>query len=95
MRELEHAVEAAAIRAAGEGAEAIEPRHLFPTAERNGEAAGELSFRDATRWFQRELLERTLRETEWNVAEVARRLGLARSHVYNLIRAFELGERNG
>ena len=32
-----------------------------------------------------------LRENEWNVAEVARRLELARSHVYNLIRAFELG----
>jgi transcriptional regulator of acetoin/glycerol metabolism len=33
----------------------------------------------------------TLRESEWNITEVARRLGLARSHVYNLIRAFELG----
>ena len=69
----------------------IEPRHLFPAAARPSDAAGELNFRDATRWFQRELLERTLRESEWNVAEVARRLGLARSHVYNLIRAFELG----
>ena len=91
VRELEHAVEAAAIRAAGEGAQVIEPRHVFPTAEPSTELTGELSFRDATRWFQRELLERTLREHEWNIAEVARRLGLARSHVYNLIRAFEIG----
>jgi Nif-specific regulatory protein len=91
VRELEHAVEAAAIRAAGEGSEAIEPHHLFPTAPRTSGSADEFSFRDATRWFQRELLERALRENEWNVAEVARRLGLARSHVYNLIRAFELG----
>ncbi len=91
VRELEHAVEAAAIRAAGEGVEAVEPRHLFPAASRASDATGELDFREATRWFQRELLERTLRESEWNVAEVARRLGLARSHVYNLIRAFELG----
>ena len=91
MRELEHAIEAAAIRAAGEASESIEPRHLFPTAARPSEAAGELDFREATRWFQRELLERTLRENEWNIAEAARRLGLARSHVYNLIRAFELG----
>jgi Nif-specific regulatory protein len=90
VRELEHAVEAAAIRAAGEGAGAVEPRHLFPTTEPS-EAPTPLSFRDATRWFQRELLERTLRESDWNVAEVARRLGLARSHVYNLIHAFELG----
>ena len=91
VRELEHALEAAAIRAAGEGSEALEPRHLFPSAAPASEAPGELDFRQATRWFQRELLERTLRESEWNITEVARRLGLARSHVYNLIRAFELG----
>jgi Nif-specific regulatory protein len=95
VRELEHAVEAAAIRAAGEGSESIEPRHLFPSAARPSDDQGELSFRDATRWFQRELLERTLRESEWNVVEVARRLGLARSHVYNLIRAFELEKGSG
>jgi len=35
--------------------------------------------------FLRQILE----ETGWNVAETARRLDLARSHVYNLIRAFE------
>jgi transcriptional regulator with GAF, ATPase, and Fis domain len=95
VRELAHTIEAAAIRAAGEGVEAVEPRHLFPTAERSSDTRGELNFRDATRWFQRELLDRTLRESEWNVTEVARRLGLARSHVYNLIRAFELGRGEG
>ncbi|MEN8159711.1 MAG: sigma-54-dependent Fis family transcriptional regulator [Myxococcota bacterium] len=95
VRELEHTIEAAAIRAAGEEVEAIEARHLFPTGERAAEGGGELNFRDATRWFQRELLERTLRENEWNVAEVTRKLGLARSHVYNLIRAFELGRAEG
>jgi DNA-binding NtrC family response regulator len=93
VRELEHAIEAAAIRAAGESSESIEPRHLFPTAARPSASAagGELDFREATRWFQRELLERTLREHDWNITEVARRLGLARSHVYNLIRAFDVG----
>jgi transcriptional regulator with GAF, ATPase, and Fis domain len=95
VRELEHAIEAAAIRAAGEGIESVEPRHLFPSSTRTSDASGELNFRDATRWFQRELLERTLRENEWNIAEAARRLGLARSHVYNLIRAFELGREDG
>ena len=91
VRELEHAIEAAAIRAAGDASESIEPRHLFPTTARPTESPGELGFREATRWFQRELLERTLTELDWNIAETARRLGLARSHVYNLIRAFEIG----
>ena len=36
------------------------------------------------------LLRTTLAETSWNIAETARRLDLARSHVYNLIRAFGL-----
>lgn len=48
------------------------------------------SFREATRRFQRELLSRELDGANWNVSEVARRLQLARSHVYNLIKVFEL-----
>ena len=42
------------------------------------------------RAFQRDLLARTLEETDWNVSEAARRLDLARSHVYQLIATFEL-----
>jgi len=33
---------------------------------------------------------KTLEETEWNVTETAKRLDLARSHVYNLVKAFGL-----
>jgi len=49
-----------------------------------------VSFQEGTRRFQRDLLCRTLDETDWNITETARRLDLARSHVYNLIRAFGL-----
>jgi transcriptional regulator of acetoin/glycerol metabolism len=38
-------------------------------------------------------LRTTLEENGWNVVDAARRLDLARSHVYNLIHAFGL-ERN-
>jgi len=38
-----------------------------------------------TRQFQRSLLERTLAECGGNVTEAAGRLGIARSHVYNVI----------
>ena len=48
------------------------------------------SFREATRQFQRELLTRELDDADWNVSAVARRLQLARSHLYNLIKVFEL-----
>ena len=36
----------------------------------------------------------TLQETGWNIVEAARRLDLARSHVYNLIRAFGLERKS-
>jgi Nif-specific regulatory protein len=93
VRQLEHAVVAAAIRAAGEGAQQVEPSHLFPdaAAANAGDAAGgRLTFQEATRCFQARLLREELEDTGWNVMEVARRLDLARSHVYNLIRAFGL-----
>ena len=67
------------------------PRHLFPDrAETSAPDSGEegLSFQEATRRFQRDLLERTLLDADWNVAETARRLDLARSHVYKLIEGF-------
>jgi Nif-specific regulatory protein len=89
VRQLAHAVEAAVIRAAGEGAMQVEPHHLFPHAV--GVASPEdarLTFQQATRNFQAGLLRRALEESGWNVTEVARRLDLARSHVYKLIRAF-------
>ena len=88
VRQLAHAVEAAVIRAAGEGAERVEAVHLFPDP---ATAAPEPpTFQEATRRFQGRLLRETLEENGWNVVETARRLDLARSYVYSLIRAFGL-----
>jgi Nif-specific regulatory protein len=91
VRQLAHAVEAAVIRAAGEGARQVEPSHLFPEApEASAEPRGPLTFQEATRGFHARLLRETLEDCRWNVPEAARRLDLARSHVYNLIRALGL-----
>ena len=91
VRQLAHAVEAATIRAAGEGIARIERVHLFPGAVGDADDAnGPLTFQEATRRFHIRLLGQALEESGWNVMEVARRLDLARSHVYTLIRAFGL-----
>jgi len=90
VRQLENAIEAALIRAAGEGAAEIGLRHVFPERGGEPESGRPPTFQEATRAFQRELLERTLRDTEWNVSEASRRLDLARSHVYELISSFGL-----
>jgi Nif-specific regulatory protein len=96
VRQLENAVEAAAIRAAGGGASEVEAAHVFPGAEPDrGRADGTpLTFQEETRHFQRRLLERTLEECEWNVTEAARRLDLSRAHAYNLIQAFGLKRKS-
>jgi Nif-specific regulatory protein len=92
VRELAHAVEAAVIRAAGQHAAQVERAHLFPNGPASaatGPADG-LTFQAATRAFQADLLRQALEDNTWNVVETAKRLDLARSHVYNLIRAFGL-----
>lgn len=91
VRQLAHAVEAAVIRAASDGSMQVERTHLFPEAGGSAaESAEPLTFQEATRRFQSRLLRETLEGTGWNVVETARRLDLARSHIYNLIRAFGL-----
>jgi len=91
VRQLAHAVEAAVIRGVGEGAERVERIHVFPEpGDPGGETRRSRTFQDATRCFQARLLRETLEATDWNVLDAARRLDLARSHVYNLIRAFGL-----
>jgi Nif-specific regulatory protein len=89
VRQLEHAVEVAAIRAAGERSAQVELAHIFPDAPA-GAADHEVphTFQEATRRFQATLVRQTLEESGWNVVEAARRLDIARSHLYNLINAF-------
>jgi Nif-specific regulatory protein len=96
VRQLENSLEAAVIRAAGEGASELATHHIFPdaAAPESGEEAPP-TYQAATRRFQRDLLARTLEDTGWNVSETARRLDLARSYVYELIRAFELERGSG
>jgi transcriptional regulator with GAF, ATPase, and Fis domain len=104
-RELAHAVEAAVIRAAAEGRAEVERHHLFPNEQvpLEPEAAAAapvkltpyegLSFQEATRRFQADLLRAALEECGWNVTEAATKLDLARSHAYKLVRAFGLTPR--
>ncbi|WP_437672318.1 sigma 54-interacting transcriptional regulator [Sorangium sp. So ce131] len=89
VRQLAHAVESAVILAASEGMLEVHRGHLFPELE--GTDARRMTFQEATLRFQEQLVRKTLEETSWNVTEAAELLDLARSHVYNLIKAFGLG----
>jgi Nif-specific regulatory protein len=93
IRQIQHAVEAAVIRASGENAAQVEAIHIFPDAGSGASPAADAppaTLQDATRAFQARLLRQTLEDTRWNVLETSRRLDVARSHLYVLIRAFGL-----
>ena len=90
VRQLGHFVQAAAIYAAHEGVLQIERHHLFRDADASPSSAKRLTWQEATWHFQKGYLDKTLGEFSWNVSEVARVLDLARSHIYNLIKAFGL-----
>ncbi len=96
VRQLEHVIEAGAIRAASLGSSQIERLHLFPDAAASeGPEEAAVTLQKATRRFQAEFVQRSLEETGWNVSETARRLDVARSHLYRLIRAFGLERESG
>ncbi|MBA3397957.1 MAG: sigma-54-dependent Fis family transcriptional regulator [Deltaproteobacteria bacterium] len=87
-RQLKNAIEAAVIRANGEKSPTLNEHHVFPKVAR-GEA-GPHTLQLATRQFQRRYVLEALEKNGWRVAETARELDLARSHLYNLINDFEL-----
>jgi len=68
----------------------VERVHLFPDSVAAAEPDAAATFQEATSAFQARLLHDALEAQGWNVVDTARRLDLARSHIYNLIRAFGL-----
>ncbi len=93
VRQLAHALEAAAIRAHGDGSGSILEHHLFPEAARLAGSTARPSFHEATRQFQGRYLAEALEANDWNVAATARELGLARSYVYELIQAIGIARK--
>ena len=84
-------MEAAVIRAAGEGSKQVERRHVFPEPPGTvAEPDDPVTLQEATRRYQARFLQDALEASGWNVVETARRLDVSRSHLYTLIRAFGL-----
>ena len=88
VRELENALARGWAVALSQGAPAIEPAHLFP--DRPGDPGEAETYDQALRRFQRTFLSEALASHGWNVSETARRVGLARSHLNDLIKAYGL-----
>lgn len=88
VRELENVLARGWAVALSQGSALIEPSHVFPD---RPNAAGETETYDqALRRFQRTFLAEALAAHGWNVSETARRIGLARSHLNDLIKVYNL-----
>jgi Nif-specific regulatory protein len=90
VRQLENALQRGWAVALSESAQVIEARHIFPDRAPDSDAAEPSSYEDAMRRFQARFLREALEKNGWNVSETARRVGLARSHLNDLIRAHGL-----
>ncbi|AKF03446.1 sigma-54-dependent Fis family transcriptional regulator [Sandaracinus amylolyticus] len=87
VRQLAHAIEAGVIRAAGSGRQSVHASDVFPSS-RDSAVAETLG--EATRAFQARYIRDVLTSVDWNVSEAARRLDIARSHLYTLIRTHDI-----
>ena len=90
VRELENVISRGWATALADDADAIEAVHLFPTRAAPESSDAALGWKEATLRFQRRFLRESLDASQWNVSECARRLGLARSHLNELIGAHGL-----
>jgi Nif-specific regulatory protein len=88
VRELAHAIEAAVIRAHGDGLTIIEPHHIDPGISQS--TNGILPLRELEQQSRRQHVLEALDRTDWNIVETCRQLDVGRSHLYNLIKLYGL-----
>lgn len=88
IRQLAHAVEAAVVRAFGDGASQVQPEHAFP------DTAAPTSIYESVREHQRRLMLDALGAHQWNVSKASESLGMARSHAYSLMSALGIRRRD-
>jgi len=91
VRELANRLESAVLNAHMRSSRFVEEQDIFQ--DRPAQDEPVTSLQEATRRFQRRHVTAVLHECDWNGSEAARRLDVARSHVYNLIRLHGLERR--
>lgn len=102
IRELDNLIETGCIHAVIDDSTSIELRHVVDINNGLKTSTGYtgsvdsfigLSFQDATKSFQKEFLLKNLKTNSWDVQKTGTQLGLSKSHMYNLIKEFELSNQ--
>lgn len=91
VRQLAHAIEAGAVNAVVSESKFIEPEHLFGASESPASLEAQpRSLQTQLHSVRARIVTAALEESDWNVSEAARRLDVARSHLYKLIQAHNI-----
>lgn len=85
IRELEQTLQRGLLWANSEGASSIRPAHLDQGQTPSPPAAPSSDLREAVTAFKKAHVHRVLEASDHNKAEAARRLGIHRSHLYELL----------
>jgi len=90
LHQLASTMSAAALRASADQAATVGPSHLFADAPEGLGTRPLVAWHIAIRDCQRRVLKDALEATHGNITEAARRLGIARSYAYELVRDLNL-----
>jgi len=85
VRQLDNVVLRGVLHAVEEGLMQVERRHLFrDISVMSPPDAAPLTYQEATRNFQKQFIEETLRECQGNVTEAARQIDVSRTYLHEL-----------
>ncbi len=91
VRQLAHTIEAGAVSAVVSESKFIEPEHLFGAeGSSDSDEQEHRSLQNQLHLVRARIVAAALEESDWNISEAARRLDIARSHLYKLIQAHNI-----
>ncbi|MCP3923923.1 MAG: AAA domain-containing protein [Desulfobacterales bacterium] len=89
IRELEHTIESAIVKAIIEGKKKVLINHL-PLSSYSDKSDIKSGFKEATLLFQKKYLKQNLEAQNWNISKTAKDIDISRSQLNNLIKSFHL-----
>ncbi len=92
IRQLENVVQQAVLRARSEFSNTLLPGYIFHVGspDQNNQASKGLSYREEKEIWEKSFILDQLNENMWNISKTAKKLGLSRSHMNNLIKTHNL-----
>lgn len=95
IRQLENLVQRAIVRASTAGSVTITGTHTEKDRAQQAVAPSDHSYREGKEEWEREFILKHLRENRWNVSQTARKLGVSRSQLNNLVKQHQLEREFG